>query len=200
MVMQLSNDSIIAPAEVGNRPSKEVAKRVAEKAAVNLVNGTKENRKYVVKFVNTTKETREAAMVAKRLDLGLNTRDCKYTETSTTTEPGDTRVIQGPATGEATVTISSLQTVEWSETVSAGISFEIFTAGATFETSESHTSTLQYAFPVPAGQTGFIVWTPFRQCTKGTLTGCSSSEGKACFPIKDGNGDLVGNYALQQRS
>ena len=72
--------------------------------------------------------------------------------------------------------------------MSAGIGFEIFSADASFKTSTSDTTSLdfEYDLTIPAGQTGFIVWTPFIQHTSGTLTGCSTGVAAACFPIKDG--------------
>lgn len=183
------NGTTVEPFEIGVPPTREeILKRMEDRAAEKARALVMEKRE---KAFN--------AMLAKR-SAALGARACSYTETSTTTAPGDTRVIQGPVTGEATITISSSQTVEWSQTVNAGISFEIFSAGASFETSESDTTSLTYAFPVPKGQTGFIVWTPFLTCTKGTLSGCTDSEATACFPTKDSNGDLVGNYALQVRS
>lgn len=103
-------------------------------------------------------------------------------------------------TGPATASVSSSQTVGYTTSFSAGIDAGVFSAGVDFSFETSITSEVSQDYPVPAGQTGVIVWTPTLRCADGTVSGCGSDgSGQVCSPEKNGNGVAVGTFALQQR-
>ncbi|KAK7921666.1 hypothetical protein PG985_009688 [Apiospora marii] len=58
----------------------------------------------------------------------------------------------------------------------------------------------QISIVIPAGQSGYIGWTPFFRCTKGTLEDCDgkrTEEHESCAPYVDG--DVIrGDYAFVQ--
>ncbi|CZT18129.1 uncharacterized protein RCC_03969 [Ramularia collo-cygni] len=127
-------------------------------------------------------------------------RDCTFTQVGDPfTAPGNTVVIDGPVTGPAMIDRSVEQTVGWSSTFEVGIAFDIFSAGASFTTSESITESASITLEVQDSVTGFWVWTPILTCANGELSGDCSGTGRACSPTKNSQGNVVGNTAFQIR-
>ncbi|KKY27569.1 hypothetical protein UCRPC4_g01011 [Phaeomoniella chlamydospora] len=137
-----------------------------------------------------------------RVDPGFAKRGCDFTQEGDYYESyGTTQQISQYITGPATITDRTTQTVSWTTTFSASISYGILSAGIDFETSKSMSKSWTYTFEVPAGQTGVIIWTPTMTCRHGYVTGCSTDEtGDACFPKEAEDGTIEGNLALQIHS
>jgi hypothetical protein len=108
---------------------------------------------------------------------------------------------QGPETGPITVAVSSSETVGYTTSVSVGVAFEVFSAGVDFSTEQSFTETISRDFEVPAGQQGYIVWTPIYRCVDGHLSDCDDDDGEVrfCTAATTDAGNLSGSWAFQQR-
>ena len=97
--------------------------------------------------------------------------------------------------------VSSSETVGYTTSVSVGVAFEVFSAGVDFSTAQSFTETISRDFEVPAGQQGYIVWTPIYRCVDGHLSDCDDDDGEVrfCTAATTDAGNLSGSWAFQQR-
>lgn len=90
------------------------------------------------------------------------------------TKPADgTQVVYGSVSGPATIEITKARTQDWTTTMDASLGFgNILSMGISFsnEYGESITDTKSQSFPVPAGQTGSVGFTPYLECTTGKIT------------------------------
>ncbi|KAH7304734.1 hypothetical protein B0I35DRAFT_484294 [Stachybotrys elegans] len=97
--------------------------------------------------------------------------------------------------------ISKQRTSTWSTTMEANVGFaDIFSMGISFSiTQEESISTSEtYEFPVPAGQRGFVSFTPYVVCKNGRgECGGGPVEGRVCIPYRS-NGWPAGEYRVVQ--
>lgn len=89
-----------------------------------------------------------------------------------TTAPNTEQVSDLVNGGESgtTIAITETRTSSWSQTIEANLEFgEIIKLGVTFSTTfeETVSDSEEYQFTVPAGETGYVGFTPFLLCRKG---------------------------------
>ncbi|KAH7400516.1 hypothetical protein DE146DRAFT_754990 [Phaeosphaeria sp. MPI-PUGE-AT-0046c] len=89
-------------------------------------------------------------------------------------------------------------TVSRSTSFSAGISWEILSAGVEFSVEESVSESRQYTLKVPEGACGFFSFTAFMTCQAGKIRGCDNGdlEGEVCTPKRLADGQLDGSYSF----
>lgn len=99
---------------------------------------------------------------------------------------------------EAKITDAHEVTVTRSSTFSAGISWEILSAGVEFTVEESVTETRQYELSVPEGACGFFSFTAFMTCQAGTIGECEGGDlkGEVCTSKHLSDGQLDGSYSF----
>ncbi|KAK8081248.1 hypothetical protein PG996_000029 [Apiospora saccharicola] len=110
-----------------------------------------------------------------------------------------TSAVYGGPDGAMT-TISKTRSQSWSTTIemSLGIA-DILSLGlslsSTFEESVSDSESIQWA--IPAGETGYVVFTAYMMCSTGSGT-CNGKrvEGEVCTPCTQTNGKMAGEFSV----
>ena len=165
------NGSIIQPVQVGDPPSKP-SKRAADlhKRSVDLT-----------KRDSCSKWTSDSGM-------------------SDYTRPSDNETIVASGVdggqGGSSVQITHERSQSWTTSISAGLSFEVFSATMDFSMTQEVSTSEAYTFNVPAGESGNVGWTATLTCSTGTIE-CNdgSHHGEVCSPTSD-DGEPAGTYRV----
>ncbi|KAL9092157.1 MAG: hypothetical protein Q9165_004590 [Trypethelium subeluteriae] len=157
------NGSIIQPIQVGEMPSKP-SKRVSD---------LHQRSNDLFKRDSCSKWTADSGMQ-------------EYTRPSDNVTIVASGVSGG--TGGSSVQITHERSQSWTTSISAGLSFDVFSANMEFSMTQEVSTSKAYTFNVPAGQSGNVGWTATLTCSTGNIE-CKDGtyHGEVCTPTSDGD-------------
>ncbi|KAL9081316.1 MAG: hypothetical protein Q9157_000171 [Trypethelium eluteriae] len=163
------NGSVIQPVQVGEMPSQP-SKRASD--LHQSFNG-------LIKRDSCSKWTADSGME-------------QYTRPSDNTSIVATGVNGG--TGGSSVQITHERSQSWTTSISAGLSFDVFSANMEFSMTQEVSTSKAYTFNVPAGQSGNVGWTATLTCSTGNIE-CKDGtyHGEVCTPTQDDD-EPAGTY------
>ncbi|KAI1132611.1 hypothetical protein F5Y10DRAFT_261031 [Nemania abortiva] len=169
------------------------------------VNGTEIEPMYVGPPQMATQNASSVVSRGKNKDKGKGKCDGNWkpdTGYEDYTRPADgPQIVSDVVRGDLTITVTTTRTQEWSTTIEESIGFaDIVSLGASFSQtfSESLMNSEAVAYHVLAGQSGYIGWTSYLRCSRGSGT-CDDKKvsGEICTPYLDANSKkLAGRFSV----